>query len=740
VVTAGAALPAGSYTETVTATDSLGDTATTTLSISVQTIVNSPSFTVSKGTLPGSFKLNFSPVTGASSYKVYLYQSTDTYSAVVATYSNYTPGSDLQDSDPRNSCASSTPICYGIAEGYTFKVSLEPIADSGYSSAGPSSKSGAFGIYKPSGLNNYGPATTGPTGMSLTPLAGTTNPGRSGVIATAYGFASNYTVPVETASVTIGASNNFIALPGGETYVVTVRYLGATVGDVTWFDSDESKKGVFGLFVLNKPDAPSNITAARNGSESIRISWTRASGPYQNYYYHVSTDGTNWGTSRGNTTSDSATITGLTDGTAYYVRVYAFGSGTYERASDYVIMSGTITPAGPPTSVATSSSVAGDQNIILRWTAPSSNGGSAITGYLIEYSASSPTYSESITALSSDTSLTLSGLANGTSYYVRIKAVNAVGAGTAVNFGGGSAILVKGTPGSVVGAVTSITATTATISATINARGETTTPTLRWGLVDGSQTDVNKDPLRADNVTITHNLTGLTPGRRYQVTSSVSPGISQDVGGRPIYFTTTPNAIPSATSSKTTSSITVSWVYDAGGNGYGFEYDAIATLNGVQAGAGCQDVTAASGGLHSCQFTGLTANSAYVISITKSITGGDYGNGTSDPYTLTVSTEPNVATITLTINGGNTTLQRGSTTSIVANTNVAGAVTFRLNGRVIKNCKSKATSSLTATCSWRPSVHGTASISALFNPTSNLYTNVTTSPTGILVARRATRS
>jgi hypothetical protein len=263
---------------------------------------------------------------------------------------------------------------------------------------------------------------------------------------------------------------------------------------------------------------------------------------------------------------------------------------------------------------------------------------------------------------------------------------------------------------------------------------------LRWGLVDGTQTDVTLSSVTSDSVVVTNNLTGLTPGRRYQVTSTTDPGISQDVGGRPIYFTTTPDSISSASSTTTTSSITVSWSYEAGGNGYGYNYDAIATLNGVQVGAGCQDVTAASGGLHSCQFTGLTANTAYVISITKSITGGDYGNGASDPYTLTVSTEPNVATINLSINGGNTNLQRGSAINIVATTNVAGVVTFRLNGRVITNCKSKSTSSLIATCSWRPSVHGPASISAFFNPTSNLYPNVTTNPAAILVARRTSRS
>jgi len=259
---------------------------------------------------------------------------------------------------------------------------------------------------------------------------------------------------------------------------------------------------------------------------------------------------------------------------------------------------------------------------------------------------------------------------------------------------------------------------------------------LRWGLANDPQTDITLSSVSSDNVVLTSNITGLLPGRRYQVTSTTSPGISQDVGGSPIYFTTTPDSITAATATSSTSSITLSWVYDAGGSGYSFSYDVTATLNGIQIAANCQDVTAASGGLHSCTLSGLTANSAFLISITKSITGGTYGNGTSDAYTLAASTDPNIATVSLIINGGNVNLQFGSTINIVASTNVAGKVTFRLNGRAIKSCKSKSTVSLSVTCAWRPSVHGTATLSALFNPTSNLYTNVTSTPARVTVVRR----
>ena len=700
--------------------------------------VSAPNFTVGRGSGTGAFKIDFSPVTGAASYTVKVYKSNDSFTSPSVTINNYVSGTDIRDGDPRMSCTAATPICYGIAVGHTFRFTITPVASAGYTSTGESAQSAKYGIFQPSGAIT-GSRTSGDEGFLVTIASPSVNPGNSGVIATAYASASNYTLAVDTASI-VGSSSNSFPLPGGETYTVTLKFLGATVGDTVWFDSDESS-GTFPIFVLNKPNAPTNISAERTGSESIRISWTRASGPYQTYYYHVSTDGVNWGLSRGNTTSDSATITGLTNGIAYYVRLYAFGSGAYARTSDFVIMSGTITPAGTPGPVATGGSSMNSNRINLTWTAPSITGGSPITGYLIEFSSGSAIYSESRTALSSDTSIALTGLTNGLTYYVRIKAVNEVGAGDAVEFGGGSGILVQGTAGSTVGAVTSITRTSATISATINARGNTTTPTLRWGLADGTQTDVTLTAVSADNVIVTSNLSGLLPGRRYQVTSTTSPGVSEDVGGRAIYFTTTPDSVTGVSYTTTTSSITVSWDYNPGGSGYSFSYDAIAQFNGVQAGSDCTNITSASGGRSSCEFTGLDANTAYTFSITASITGGDYGNGTSEAYVLTASTDPNIATITLTVNGGNLTLQRGSTINIVAATNVAGRVTLRLNGRAIKTCKNKSTTSLSVTCVWRPSVHGSAQLSALFNPTSNLYTNVTSRPTTINVVRRTgTRS
>jgi len=83
------------------------------------------------------------------------------------------------------------------------------------------------------------------------------------------------------------------------------------------------------------------------------------------------------------------------------------------------------TVAGAPTAV---SATAGNAVASVSWTAPTSNGGSAITNYQIEYSSDSgATWTVFVRTPSTATSATVTGLVNGTAYTFRIKAVNAVG-------------------------------------------------------------------------------------------------------------------------------------------------------------------------------------------------------------------------------------------------------------------------------------------------------------------------
>lgn len=77
-------------------------------------------------------------------------------------------------------------------------------------------------------------------------------------------------------------------------------------------------------------------------------------------------------------------------------------------------------------------STAGDGSVALSWTVPASNGGSAITDYIVQWRTTSGPGSWNTFAdgTSTATTATVTGLTNGTSYDFQVAAVNAIGTGT----------------------------------------------------------------------------------------------------------------------------------------------------------------------------------------------------------------------------------------------------------------------------------------------------------------------
>lgn len=140
--------------------------------------------------------------------------------------------------------------------------------------------------------------------------------------------------------------------------------------------------------------------------------------PITNYYYSINNGNTYLST--GNT-SGSHTITGLTNGTTYYLRVKSRNAAGL--STGYAVdASGTMVSSvpGAPT---INSCTAGIGQITVAFTAPASNGGSAITGYYYT-TASGGTYTLTNTTTSP---IVITGLANGATYYVRLMAVNIAG-------------------------------------------------------------------------------------------------------------------------------------------------------------------------------------------------------------------------------------------------------------------------------------------------------------------------
>ena len=124
-------------------------------------------------------------------------------------------------------------------------------------------------------------------------------------------------------------------------------------------------------------------------------------------------------------------ITGLTANTAYTFTVTATNSFGISNASSASNSVTTANVPGAPTSV-TAADTGIDGQALVEWTAPGSNGGSAITDYIVEYSSNSgSSYTVFSDGTSTATSATVTGLTIGTTYIFRVKAVNAIGTGTA---------------------------------------------------------------------------------------------------------------------------------------------------------------------------------------------------------------------------------------------------------------------------------------------------------------------
>ena len=103
------------------------------------------------------------------------------------------------------------------------------------------------------------------------------------------------------------------------------------------------------------------------------------------------------------------------------------GTTDFDDVSVAVPGSGSPPPSvpGAPSGVV---GVAGDGVVGLSWSAPSSNGGSAVTGYRVTPFVAGVAQASVLTG-SSATSFSVSGLSDGTAYTFTVAAINAVGAG-----------------------------------------------------------------------------------------------------------------------------------------------------------------------------------------------------------------------------------------------------------------------------------------------------------------------
>jgi fibronectin type 3 domain-containing protein len=166
------------------------------------------------------------------------------------------------------------------------------------------------------------------------------------------------------------------------------------------------------------PAAPAGLLATA-GNAQVSLSWTATTGATGYYVKRATVNGGPY-TQIAVPSMNSYINTGLTNGTAYYYVVSAFNSAG-ESANSSQATATPATPAAPPAAPTGLEATAGNAQVSLTWTASS-----GATGYNVKRSTvSGGPYAQVSSRTSAN--FTDAGLANGTTYYYVVSALNAAG-------------------------------------------------------------------------------------------------------------------------------------------------------------------------------------------------------------------------------------------------------------------------------------------------------------------------
>jgi titin len=177
------------------------------------------------------------------------------------------------------------------------------------------------------------------------------------------------------------------------------------------------------------PLAPVTSADGTIGNRSVTLTWDVPfihRGRASNYVIEYSRDSGEWTRVRkARSAKRSFRVKGLSNGSSYRFRIAATnvtGTGPWLETDPFVPHT---TPGTPQSFTVTP----GDQHLTLSWAPPTNDGGAPILDYRVQYSPPSGGWITWDDGVGTGTSTTITGLANGRKYRVRVQAVNDAGRG-----------------------------------------------------------------------------------------------------------------------------------------------------------------------------------------------------------------------------------------------------------------------------------------------------------------------